>query len=79
METYKANLISKKLITDYLGIFTFEPEKKIDFQPGQYVTLSIKKAELKGKGVQQKHGSGIVRRPYSVASSPKEDFIELYC
>ncbi len=73
-----AELTSTELITPYLGIFKFRPEQPIPFTAGQYVTLGVRRPGLEGPGVRIQEGKGTVLRPYSVASSPHEDIIELY-
>ncbi len=77
MDLIHAELSSKDMLAPYLGIFKFKPEKHIDFLPGQYVTLGIRRKGLTGPGVKEKDGIGMVLRPYSVASSPDEEVIEL--
>ncbi len=77
MDLIHAELTSQEMLTPYLGIFKFKPEKHFDFLPGQYVTLGVRRQGLTGPGVREKEGIGMVLRPYSIASSPDEEVIEL--
>ena len=77
MGMLSAELLSTELITPYLGIFKFKPEQPIPFTAGQYVTLGVRRPGLEGPGVRVENEKGTVLRPYSVASSPHEDLIEL--
>lgn len=58
----KATLVKKKILTDELFIIWLKPEIPFPFKPGQYCTIGLKDTE----------------RPYSIASSPHEEFIELF-
>lgn len=78
MALVTAKLTSTELLTPYLGIFKFKPEEKIPFIAGQYLTLGLRRPDLEGPGVRVADGKGMVLRPYSVASSPDEEEIELY-
>lgn len=57
-----AEVLSRRDIAPGLMIIKVKPELKIDFKPGQYVTL---------------HLDGI-SRPYSVVSAPGEDHLEFF-
>lgn len=57
-----AEVISRREITSNLRIIKIRPEIKIKFQPGQYCTLCLDRP----------------CRPYSIASSPEEDFLEFF-
>ena len=78
MKFVHAELTSKELITQYLGVFKFRTEENIPFLPGQYLTLGVRREGLQGKAVRVKDGKGMVLRPMSVASSPEEEEIEFY-
>jgi ferredoxin--NADP+ reductase len=53
-------------ISSDLWIMRVRPEEKIQFTPGQYITVGLK------------DGERIVERPYSVASSPREPELEFF-
>ena len=81
----KAVLVTKDSVngTDYLGRFYFRPEKPIPFLPGQYVTLGISTPGLKElvsdlREIKMRDGKETVLRPYSVASVPESELIEMY-
>lgn len=57
-----AEVIYRREVTPKLMIIKIRPEVKIDFQPGQYCTFCLDKP----------------CRPYSIASSPEEDFLEFF-
>ena len=78
MALLSAQLSTTELLTPYLGIFKFKPEEKIPFIAGQYLTLGVRRPGIEGPGVRIADGKGMVLRPYSVASSPDEEQIELY-
>ncbi|MFH2020354.1 MAG: FAD-binding oxidoreductase [archaeon] len=64
------NLLSIKLIdrkeeAKGIDIFTFEPSQKLSFLPGQFVLLH---ATIEGKEI---------KRAYSIASSPLDEYLEL--
>src|SRR3989344_1300361 len=65
---YKMTLKEKKEIAPATFGFEFTPNRKINFQPGQYLewTLKTKKDDLRGN-----------RRYFTIASSPTEDHIDL--
>lgn len=77
MDIIEAKLSSKELLSSHLGIFKFKPKEKIEFLPGQYVTLGVRRKGLEGPGVKTNEGAGSVFRPYSIVSAPYEDEIEL--
>ncbi len=62
----KARLVSRRNVTSALSIFIFEPEARVSFRPGQYVTLGIREGEK------------FIERDYSIVSSPHEDFLEFF-
>ncbi len=78
MKYLKAELTHREILTPNLGIFRFRPEKRIDYLAGQYVTFGIRRAGLQGKAIKVEDGRGTVLRPYSLASAPFEDELELY-
>jgi len=77
VDTIEVELSSKELLSSHLGIFKFKPNEKIQFLPGQYVTLGIRRKGLEGPCVKINEGTGSVFRPYSIVSAPFEDEIEL--
>lgn len=52
---------------DGLATYWLQPERRIDFRPGQYVTLALTGRDGR-----------LVKRPYSVLSAPHEDELELF-
>jgi ferredoxin--NADP+ reductase len=65
-EHMKGIVTLRRDITDELWVVRLQPEQKISFHPGQYVTVGLPKA---GK---------LVERPYSVASSPRDPELEFF-
>lgn len=59
----KATLIYREDITADLTIMRFEPENPFSFKPGQYCTIGIE---------------GVTVRPYSIASTPDDPYLELF-
>ena len=83
MAILKATLTSTELVTSHLGIFTFRPNERIPFLPGQYVTLGVSREGLRGEAKNPKHVRNIdsketVLRALSIASPPEEEDIELF-
>ena len=66
MANSKATLIERIKINEDLGIFKFETDIPLDFIPGQYNALGIKLGET----------DKIIRRPYSIASTPGKNEVE---
>ncbi|MHB8719673.1 MAG: FAD-binding oxidoreductase [Candidatus Dormibacteria bacterium] len=62
----RAEIVSRRDITDELWVLRVRPDIELPFRPGQYVTLGM---ELNGR---------IIERPYSIASDPQEPEIELF-
>jgi len=62
----KAVVISRRDITPELWIVRVQPEEKIAFQAGQYITVGLPGS------------SKLLERPYSVVSSPREPQIEFF-
>lgn len=58
-----AEVLSRQDIASNLMIIKIKPEVKIYFQPGQYCTLCLDDGPC---------------RPYSIVSSPEEDFLEFF-
>ncbi|MFH1785096.1 MAG: FAD-dependent oxidoreductase [Candidatus Micrarchaeota archaeon] len=62
---YKITSIEKS--TDSVNIYRMEPiEKKLEFKPGQFVYIHIF----------DEQGNTIIKKPYSIASSPSADYLE---
>ena len=58
----KAKIVKRQDFTDDLFVIWLETEVPFTFKPGQYITI----------------GAGGLERPYSIASAPYEDLIELF-
>ncbi len=58
----RARLIERQDITSDLVVMRFEPEIPYVFRPGQYCTIGIE---------------GVTVRPYSIASTPEDPYLEL--
>ncbi len=63
---FQATLVEKTDFSDDLALFRFRAEAHLSFVPGQYATIAI---ERNGK---------LIQRPYSIASSPLEPFLEFF-
>src|SRR4029077_17564685 len=61
-----ATIVSRRDLATDLWVVPIRPDVELPFRPGQYVTLGL---ELDGR---------IIERPYSIASDPSEDEIELF-
>jgi ferredoxin/flavodoxin---NADP+ reductase len=61
-----ATIVSRRDLAPDLWVVRIRPDVELPFRPGQYVTLGL---ELDGH---------IVERPYSIASDPAEEEIELF-
>jgi ferredoxin/flavodoxin---NADP+ reductase len=61
-----ATIVSRRDLATDLWVVRIRPDCELPFRPGQYVTLGL---ALDGR---------IVERPYSIASDPVEDEIELF-
>lgn len=59
-----ATVIFKQMIKPNLGILRFKADS-IDFIPGQFYNIKLKSEEL-------------LMRPYSVCSTPEDDYLEFY-
>lgn len=69
MDKYCACTLAERVdITDDLAVFHFQLEEPLTFTPGQYATLAL---PVEGS-------DRPVQRPYSVASSPHEELLELF-
>lgn len=62
----KVQIVERKDYADELWSIRVRPEEKLAFQPGQYATLGIR------------DGDHMIERPYSIASSPREQEIEFF-
>ena len=58
----KATIIRKQNVTHDLWLIWLKPDVSFTFKPGQYCTIGVAEIE----------------RPYSIASAPGEDLIELF-
>ena len=58
----KAWIVKKQEVAEDLFTIWLRPEVQFTFKPGQYITI----------------GTGGIERPYSIASAPYEDTIELF-
>jgi len=63
---YRAKLVERVNFTDDLGMFRFRPEGEFTFKAGQYATLGLE------------DGGKLIQRPYSIVSSPRENFLEFF-
>lgn len=63
---WKAEIIERRDFSHDLWAIRVRAEEKLKFQPGQYVTLGMVE------------DSKVLERPYSIASSPYEDTLELF-
>ena len=87
MAQTKATLVRTEPVngTDYLGRFFFRPQNPIHHLHGQYVTLGLSDPRLKESvdsrfpnDIKIRGENQVVFRPYSIASAPEEELIELY-
>jgi ferredoxin-NADP reductase len=58
----RATIAKKQEVAEDLFLLWLRPEVPFNFKPGQYITI----------------GTGGIERPYSIASAPYEDMIELF-
>ena len=58
----RATIAKKQEVAEDLFLIWLRPEVPFTFRPGQYITI----------------GTGGIERPYSIASAPYEDMIELF-
>ncbi len=63
---YRAKLIERIDFSEELGLFRFRLAESFSFQPGQYATIAVE------------DGDRLIQRPYSIASSPYEPFLEFF-
>jgi ferredoxin/flavodoxin---NADP+ reductase len=59
-------VVERRDLTPQLWIVRIQPEEKLTFTPGQYVTIGLPR------------GPKIIERPYSLASGPKEAELEFF-
>lgn len=64
IQIFESEVLSVFDVNASVKILRFSKPKNFDFKPGQYVSLSV---PFEGKKL---------RRPYSIASSPEENYIE---
>jgi ferredoxin--NADP+ reductase len=62
----EAVVASRRDVAADLWIVRLRPEEKVDFTPGQYATVGLPGPER------------LIERPYSIASSPREDELEFF-
>jgi ferredoxin--NADP+ reductase len=62
----QATLVERTDFSEELALFRFSADTNLSFVPGQYATIAV---ERQGK---------LVQRPYSIASSPLEPFLEFF-
>lgn len=63
---YRAELIERVDFAEDLWLIKVKPEGPFSFIPGQYATLAVE------------DGGKLIQRPYSIVSSPYEDFLEFF-
>ena len=63
----QATLSDRIDVTDDLAVFRLEPNQKLEFQAGQYVTIGL-----------DEDAARPLLRPYSVVSAPHQDFLEVF-
>ena len=63
---FEARLVERTAFSDDLALFRFSSDTHLSFLPGQYATIGIE------------HQGNVVQRPYSIASSPLEPFLEFF-
>jgi ferredoxin--NADP+ reductase len=64
---YASGIVTwRRAVSSELWIVRVRPEERISFSPGQYVTVGLPRSEK------------MVERPYSVASSPREQELEFF-
>jgi len=59
-------IVDRQDLDDHLWIVRVRPDCELPYRPGQYVTLGLAK------------NGHVVERPYSIASAPTEEAIELF-
>lgn len=81
---YNATVVSKELINDHLLILKVQPEQEeFTFVPGQYATLGLKQSAKRIEYAKPEKDPNddpefMIRRAYSIASSPHESALEFY-
>lgn len=63
---FQATLIERTDFTEDLALFRFRVDSEFNFRSGQYATIAIT------------DGAKIIQRPYSIVSSPYQDFLEFF-
>ena len=81
-DVFNATLIERRNVTEELAIIRVQPDsgQVPTFQPGQYTTLGLPEYDEDGNVVLTRRGKPkLIRRPYSIASSPDEtEALEFY-
>jgi len=75
-DVFNATIIERQNVTEELAIIRVQPDagEIPDFKPGQYTTLGLPEYDEAGNVAMTKRGKPkLIRRPYSIASSPTED------
>ena len=65
-EQYPAELIERRNVSPSLAVFRFVPAEQPRFSAGQYATIGV---VIDGE---------VIERPYSIVSSPREQFLEFF-
>jgi ferredoxin--NADP+ reductase len=74
-DVFNATLSEREDLTDELAIIRVRPDsgETPTFEPGQYSTLGLPEYDENGEVVMTRRGKPkLIRRPYSIASSPNE-------
>lgn len=66
-EFIRATLVERRDTTRDTGVFIFEPERDLEWEAGQYVTIGL-----------TSEAGQLIQRPYSIASASFEKRIELF-
>ena len=80
-DLFNATITERQDLTEELAIFRIRPDsgEVPEFAPGQYTTLGLPEYDEAGNVQLTKRGKPkLIRRPYSIASSPSENDVELY-
>jgi ferredoxin--NADP+ reductase len=75
-DVFNATLTRRQDLTDELAVIRVQPDSGEipDFEPGQYTTLGLPEYDEAGHVALTKRGKPkLIRRPYSIASSPNEE------
>jgi len=80
-EVFNATITYRSDITEELAIIRVRPDsgQTPDFKPGQYSTLGLPEYDEAGNIQVNRRGKPkLIRRPYSIASSPDDTELEFY-